>query len=130
MENSSSKWPKLLGARHPVPQATGYSRVLGALFDGFDTKTVDGVVVSTPKIPAPPADKAAISDPAAWAQESFALAKTYAYADPVLEGDKPELTRDYEKNTRQISEQQVSLAAARLANLVNAALGGPWAASD
>ncbi|MHC2485032.1 S1/P1 nuclease [Rhizobium leguminosarum] len=56
----------------------GYSTVFGALFDGFDTKTVDGVVVSTPNIPAPPADKAAISDPSAWAQESFELAKAYA----------------------------------------------------
>jgi hypothetical protein len=100
----------------------GYSTVFGALFDGFDTKTVDGVVVSTPKIPAPPADKAAISDPSAWAQESFELAKAYAYADPVLKGEKPELTREYETNARRISEQQVSLAAARLANLLNAAL--------
>ena len=37
---------------------------------------------------------------------------------------KPELTRDYETNARSVSEQQVSLAATRLANLLNAALAG------
>jgi hypothetical protein len=96
--------------------------VFGALFDGFDTKTVDGVVVSTPKIPAAAPNKATISDPAVWAHESFELARTYAYADPVLKADKPELTRGYEKDARTVSEQQISLAATRLANLFNAAL--------
>jgi S1/P1 Nuclease len=115
--------PDALG--YPSRVGEQYSTVFGALFDGFDTKTIDGVVVSTPKIPAPPADKAAISDPAAWAQESFELAKTYAYADPILTGDQPELTRAYETNARQISERQMSLAAARLANLLNATLGTP-----
>ncbi|NKQ73446.1 phospholipase [Rhizobium sp. UPM1132] len=102
----------------------GYSTVFGALFDTFYTKEVNGVMTSRSKIDPPPANKAAISDPAAWAQESFELAKAYAYADPVLMGEKPELTREYETNARRISEQQVSLAAARLANLLNTALGG------
>lgn len=98
----------------------GYSTV----FDIFYTKEVNGVMTSRSKIDPPPADKAAISDPAAWAQESFELAKTYAYADPVLKGDKPELTREYETNARRVAEQRVSLAAAKLANLLNDALGG------
>ncbi|MDO1583612.1 S1/P1 nuclease [Rhizobium oryzicola] len=101
----------------------GYSTVFGALFDGFNTKVVDGVLMSTSKLPAPLADKVAIEDPAAWATESFDLAKQYAYADPVLTGDKPQLTREYETAARKIAEQQAALAGARLANLLNRALG-------
>ncbi|TBD50478.1 hypothetical protein ELH22_37850 [Rhizobium ruizarguesonis] len=101
----------------------GYSTVFGALFDTFNAKVVDGVVVNTSKIEPAPAEKVAIVDPAAWATESFELAKKYAYADPVLSGEKPQLTREYETGARKVAEQQVALAAARLANLLNTALG-------
>ncbi|MGO7704569.1 hypothetical protein ACC718_38550, partial [Rhizobium ruizarguesonis] len=59
-----------------------YSTVFGALLDTFYTKEVNSVMTSRSKIDPPPADNAAISEPAAWAQESFELAKAYAYADP------------------------------------------------
>lgn len=95
----------------------GYSTVYGAIFDSFDLKK------STLKLLPPDPTKAAISDPDVWLQESFELAKQYAYAEPVLSAKHvAELTRGYETNAREVSEAQISLAAARLANLINKAL--------
>ncbi len=100
-----------------------YSTVYGALFDTFDTTVIDGISVSKSKLPAPSAAEAAIADPDVWAQQSFELAKKYAYAAPVLTGPKPELTREYETQARNAAEGQISLAAARLANVLNTGLG-------
>ncbi|MGO7849762.1 S1/P1 nuclease [Rhizobium ruizarguesonis] len=64
-----------------------------------------------------------MSDPQVWAQGSFELAKKFAYAAPVLSGPTPELTREYETQARTAAEAQISLAAARLANLLNSSFG-------
>ena len=103
----------------------GYSTVYGALFDAFDTKVVDGTVQRTSKLPSPPADRVAISDPDVWVTESYELARKYAYSAPVLEDEPIKLSREYETAARTAAEQQVALAAARLAKLLNSALGGP-----
>jgi hypothetical protein len=66
--------------------------------------------------------KASIDDPEVWFNESFELAKKFAYAEPVLSGSKPILlTRDYETQARNIALQQAALAAQRLANMLNEA---------
>ena len=93
----------------------GYSSVFGAIFDADDRGGLASV--------SPDAGKAEILDPDAWAQESFDLAKQYAYAAPVRTDRTPvELTRDYETNARNVARSQAALAAARLANVLNQSL--------
>jgi hypothetical protein len=66
---------------------------------------------------------AKIADPQAWIEERAELAKHYAYAAPVSLGRNAVLlTREYETNARNIARSQAALAAARLADLLNAAL--------
>lgn len=98
----------------------GYSTVYGAIYDTFDRS-------GKPYLP--PADKteSAIADPGVWADESNKLAIATAYAAPALNANGDvvqgaELTRTYETNARNVAKLQLSLAAARLANLLNAAL--------
>jgi hypothetical protein len=93
----------------------GYSSVFGAMFDADDR----GGLASVP----PDATKAQILDPDVWVQESFDLAKQFAYAPPDrTDKTAVELTRDHETNARNVSRSQAALAAARLANVLNAAL--------
>lgn len=98
-------WDRILG---------GYVSPAGAVFDA-DNDGIADIKVS-------PA-AAQVADPEAWAQESFEVAKHFAYAPPVGNGPNAVLlTRDYETNARNIARAQAALAAARLANLINAAL--------
>jgi hypothetical protein len=58
-----------------------------------------------------------------WIAESFALAKSRAYAAPVQVGNGPYvLDRAYETAAHRVGEDRVALAGARLANLLNHAL--------
>ncbi|MGJ5176529.1 S1/P1 nuclease [Bradyrhizobium oligotrophicum] len=92
----------------------GYSSVFGAMFDADDRAGLGSVSVDT--------SAAQQSDPAIWAQESFDLVKQFAYASPVSTGTAAvALSRDYETNARNIARTRAALAAARLANLLNAA---------
>ncbi|BAM90752.1 phospholipase C/P1 nuclease [Bradyrhizobium oligotrophicum S58] len=93
----------------------GYSTVFGAVFDADQRGGLSSVTAD--------AAKAQIIDPATWAQESFDLAKTTAYAAPVRTDKQPaELTREYETNARETARKQAALAAARLANLLEVLL--------
>lgn len=93
----------------------GYSSPYGAVFDADDKDGLGSVGVSQAA--------AQVSDPEMWVQESAELAKQFAYAPPISLGKNPVLlTRDYETNARNIARSQAALAAARLANLLNAAL--------
>ena len=72
-----------------------------------------------------PADKAAVDDPAAWLEESLAIAKAAVYAAPVpSDGGPATLSKSYEIQAGSFAEQRAALAGARLARLLNAALGG------
>jgi hypothetical protein len=94
----------------------GYASPAGAVIDADNR---DGGLAGVAPSPA----AAAIPDPDVWAAESFSLARRFAYAPPIADGPHPvELTRDYETNARDIARSQAALAAARLANLLNAAL--------
>lgn len=89
----------------------GYSSVFGAIYDA-DHGGISSIT--------PDSTKAQIVDPDTWAQESFELAKSVAYASPVRTDKQPvELTREYETNARDVARKQAALAAARLANLLN-----------
>ncbi len=58
--------------------------------------------------------------PAAWLQESFALAQKYVYAPPISDGKGPHFpTTSYNAAAGSISEQQVLIAGERLAILLN-----------
>jgi hypothetical protein len=99
-----SYWDRMFG---------GYSTPEGAVRDadksGLDNLPVDANLV-------------AISAPEKWLQESFELAKEFAYEEPVFSGTQPiELTRDYETDARNVSRSQAALAAQRLANMLNEA---------
>jgi hypothetical protein len=99
-----SYWDRMFG---------GYSTPQGAVRDA-DKSGLDNLPVDD--------NLAAISDPEKWFQESFELAKKFAYAEPVFSGTQPiELTREYETAARNISRSQAALAAQRLANMLNEA---------
>lgn len=98
----------------------GYSTVDGAIFDSFVMKKGSGTERNISKLLPASEAKASISDPEVWLEESHQLARQFAYAEPVLSGKHPvELTRQYETDARKVAEGQISLAAARLANLIN-----------
>ncbi|HVV52999.1 MAG TPA: S1/P1 nuclease [Polyangia bacterium] len=75
------------------------------------------------RLPTPDRGLAGIADEAKWVEESFQLAKTAVYIDPVGIGPGP-FTVDgkYKEHARAIAVNQVALAGARLANLLNDAL--------
>jgi hypothetical protein len=74
------------------------------------------------KVPQAPGSDAAVADELVWIQESFDLAKRYAYASPVGNGNGPyALTDGYEVAAGRIAQQRIALAGARLANLLNKA---------
>ena len=94
----------------------------GALGDG-ETKNFMSAVKAASALPA--ADPALIADTKEddWAAESYALAKSAVYVDPVVAGLGPfTLDGAYTTNTQQIARQRVALAGARLANLLKTAL--------
>jgi hypothetical protein len=92
-----------------------YASPYGAIFDA----TANGGLSSRSTNPT----AAGVQDPQSWAEESAEVAKTFAYASPVSSGtNSVMLTRDYETNARNVAYSRAALAAARLANLLNAAL--------
>jgi hypothetical protein len=99
----------------------GYSTVTGAIFDGF-TNSKDSKGRWIPKVLWAIPPRTEVSDPNKWIEESHELALKYAYAEPVASGRNAiELTREYETNARKLAEEQIAIAAARLANLINKA---------
>jgi hypothetical protein len=104
--NLHAYWDRMFG---------GYSSPFGAVYDA-DAK--DGLAHVTVNPIA-----AQVADPQTWIDESTELAKQHAYAPPASLGDNAVLlTREYETNARNMSRSRAALAAARLANLLNAAL--------
>lgn len=75
-------------------------------------------------LPAAPVEAASIGDPGAWLIESFQIARTVAYKRPIGPGKGPfYVTPHYQTVVGATAEKQVALAGARLARLLNAALG-------
>jgi len=99
-------WDGLLG-RYSTPQ--------GAITDALVDK--DG------KLPVADPILASESDVEDWFRESERLAENVVYAGPLRDCTQVcELDRQYETNARLTARAQAALAAARLANLINAAL--------
>lgn len=74
-------------------------------------------------LPKPNAKKAAINDEGSWISEGVQLAQTAVYVAPIGVGDGPfAVDAAYQKAALALGRQQLSLAGARLANLLNACL--------
>jgi hypothetical protein len=81
-------------------------------------------VEAAAKLPAPEPDRAAEADPQVWFEESAALAQAVVYTPDIGDGAGPfDIGAAYESEAREIARVQASVAAARLANLLNGALG-------
>lgn len=94
----------------------------GALGEG-DTKSFMTAVKAAGTLP--DADASLVSDDKEddWAAESYKLAGSTVYVDPVGTGLGPfTLNAAYTANAQQIAKQRVALAGARLANLLKTAL--------
>jgi hypothetical protein len=76
------------------------------------------------RVAKPDASAAAISDEKVWITESFEAAKKFAYhSPPIGHGSGPfQLSQKYQDDASTVAHERVALAAARLANLLNAAL--------
>ncbi|MFG1382496.1 S1/P1 nuclease [Xanthobacter sp. V3C-4] len=99
-------WDRLLGS---------YSTPQGAIMDAMVDKNT--------KLPKPDPERAGELDPEVWFKESEKLAEDVAYAEPVRSCTEAcTLDRPYETKARETARVQAALAAARLANLINAAL--------
>jgi hypothetical protein len=66
---------------------------------------------------------ASISDETIWISESFEIAKSDVYKSPPIRNtrDTSTITEAYKDNAERIAKQQVALAGARLARLLNVA---------
>jgi hypothetical protein len=76
------------------------------------------------KLPKPPAAAAAVLDVGVWIAEGLDLARTKVYASPIGAGDGPfTVTPAYQAAMAELGKKRMALAGARLAALLNDALG-------
>jgi hypothetical protein len=84
------------------------------------------VEAAASKLPKADAKLAKVLDVSAWVDEGFALAKSAVYVPPVGAGNGPfTITPKYQADAYDLARRRIALAGARLANLLNEALGGP-----
>jgi len=75
-------------------------------------------------LPRPDPKLAAITDETVWIREGLELARKSVYVLPIGVGDGPfAITADYQKAATELARRQAALAGARLANVLNQALG-------
>jgi len=106
---------------------TGPAKELHAFWDGAlgegDTKDFLKAVAVGEKLPAADSTKVSDNNEDDWTAESYALAKSDVYVDPVGPGLGPyTMTAAYTANMQAIAQQRVALGGARLANLLKTAL--------
>jgi hypothetical protein len=105
----------------------GESKNLHTFWDDLlgtgETKDFMKAVAAGKTLPAPDSSQAADGNEDHWAAESFSLAETKVYVDPVGPGlGTYDLSGDYTTNAEQLAEARIALAGARLANLLKTAL--------
>jgi hypothetical protein len=72
------------------------------------------------ELPAADAERVAIDDPRVWVKEGTLLAQKVVYSSPVGDGDGPyAIDVNYHGRARLVAQQQLALAGARLARLLN-----------
>ena len=78
------------------------------------------------RLPDPPAGAASAQNVPMWIEASFKLAKDRVYVRPIGPGSGPyRITNRYDREAGHTAEEQVVVAGARLAELLNGALGTP-----
>lgn len=86
------------------------------------SKKPDVVLRRAEHLPRPDKRLATEDDAAKWVDESFHLAETVVYVEPIGVGPGPfEMNAPYRKQAHRVARQQVVLAGARLARLLNQA---------
>lgn len=85
------------------------------------SKKADDAIKYLKRLPSPDSRAVGNDNPEAWIKESFALAQSKVYVSPIGEGPGPyKLDAAYRAQARDVAQQQVALAGARLAKLLNA----------
>jgi hypothetical protein len=105
----------------------GTSKNLHTFWDDLlgtgDTENFMKAVAAGQALPAPDPNQAADDKEDDWAAESFSLAETKVYVDPVGPGlGTYDLSGQYTANAQELATQRIALAGARLANLLKTAL--------
>jgi hypothetical protein len=86
-------------------------------------KSPTAAIAKAGALPAPDPALAAVSDESQWVQESFHIAEQSVYASPIGIGAGPFTTNAaYKSAAITVADQQIALAGARLASLINTAL--------
>lgn len=90
---------------------------------GPSSATPEAVIDAQADFPDPDPALAAIADEKVWITESFDKAQAVAYAHPIrVDNNASTLTKHYKEQAFLTAEERVSLAGARLANLLAEAL--------
>jgi S1/P1 Nuclease len=95
----------------------------------FDDLAGSGYATAPPlaaaaKLAKPDKKAAAVSDVAVWIEEGLSIAQTKIYVAPIGTGDGPfAVTAAYQALADKLGAQRIALAGARLASLLNEALG-------
>lgn len=101
----------------------GMDNSLHSYWDGAigSSESVSSAISKAALLPATKSAELDITDPDIWAQESFALAKDYAYASPVgaSKSKAYQLPTSYRIRAGSVAETRISLAGARLAVMLN-----------
>ena len=110
----------------PRAQVSCHAGALHSFWDdvlGPNDATPESVIDGQPDFPDPDPALAAIGDENVWIKESFAKAQEVVYARPIGIDDKAfNLTKAYKDQAFLTAQERVSLAGARLANLLGEAL--------
>jgi hypothetical protein len=110
----------------PRSNVSCHSSVLHAFWDdvlGSSSATPESVIEDEADFPDPDPALAAIADEKVWIKESFDKAREVVYARPIGTTDQPNnLNKAYKDHAFSLAQDRVSLAAARLANLLAEAL--------
>jgi len=98
------------------------SKELHAFWDGLpgDSSNVADAIAYGKTLAAADAVLAKKTDASDWIKESFDIAQTTVYSNPIGTGDGPfTITQEYKDKAKKIADERVELAGERLANLIN-----------
>jgi hypothetical protein len=88
---------------------------------GPNETTPQRVAAAAEQLPQADSAKASITDESIWLEESFELAKSVAYESPPIrdDGETSTITEDYRASALKVAKQQIALAGARLAKMLD-----------
>jgi len=113
------------GNSHTVCSNDKNCKTLHSFWDGVVGNTNDAaaVVEFTDDLDAPDPNEVKNLDVSEWTLQSFELAKANIYVSPIKAGRGPSnVTSEYRNNSVELARDQISLAGARLAGIINSNL--------